>query len=190
MDAELGRQPERREDPRDIGQSADDRLFLRAHQALFVACHRHPSPVVRVATPSMPQRARRRRPVRSARRQDADVEPACRRSRGAPRTSASNGDVCSIMQRPVGVVGLLGHACPAIRSRGSGRSGRRTARCRVTFDRVELVVSDDGRPGRRGVARADPASPRAGRRGRRRSAGSRPRAAAPGSRARGSRRAS
>ena len=42
VDAETRRQPDRREDARNVGQPADDRLFLGTHEALFVTCHGHP----------------------------------------------------------------------------------------------------------------------------------------------------
>ena len=41
IDAETGRQSDRGEDPGDVGQSADDGLFLRSHEALFVSGHVH-----------------------------------------------------------------------------------------------------------------------------------------------------
>ena len=39
MDAEAGRQPDRGEDARSVGQAADDRLLLRAPNALVITCH-------------------------------------------------------------------------------------------------------------------------------------------------------
>ena len=41
VDAELGRQPEGGEDPRDVGQPADDRSFLGSLESFVVARHLH-----------------------------------------------------------------------------------------------------------------------------------------------------
>jgi hypothetical protein len=42
MDAEPGRQADRGEDARDVGQAAHDRVLLGARDPFVVACHRTP----------------------------------------------------------------------------------------------------------------------------------------------------
>ena len=63
VDAETGRQPHRDADPRHVGQAADDRLLLRAQEALVVACHAGPSSFVRPGRYGVDAAAARRRPT-------------------------------------------------------------------------------------------------------------------------------
>ena len=165
VDAEPGRQPDRGQDPGDIGQAADDGLFLRAREALFVACHRHRLPAV-VLSPRMRHGSARHRQVQISRGRDAPRSssdlPNGRRTANVSANGAGSRSSSAPSRRRSPGVTVPRDSNPMLPPVWTP-NGAMT----ITWHGVESVVRDDASgptPRHRG---AGPASPRAGRRDRR-----------------------